>query len=262
MKTHRLIVGRAIKYIANAMKPSFYAFHYLFPKKRFRIPAIAKPLRKKKSETDIPFVVWQTNYTDAVTLPVYVNYLFNRLMAPACAFRFVSHFERERFIDEFYPGEISDCFKRLQIGAAQADFWRVLVLKKYGGVYMDIDAHLVWPLARLIKPGQSELLVTARDGAITNFFIASRPDNPLLDRVVGRIVDNIKRDSDTDVFKVTGPKAFADAIATSEATVEGFRTVCLQGNFTNEFFQYVDKPAGKWHREQQHVDIVRKQPTA
>jgi mannosyltransferase OCH1-like enzyme len=260
MRTHRLIGSRAIKYIANAMKPSFYVFHYFFPRKRFRIPSLARPRRPNHSGASIPPIVWQTNYTDAVTLPVYVNYLFNRWMAPGYEFRFVSHSERDRFIDEFYPGEISECFKRLQIGAAQADLWRVLVLKKYGGVYMDIDAHLVWPLARMIMPGLSELLVTARDGSLTNFFIASTPDNPLLDRVVCKIVENIKRDNDTDVFKVTGPKAFADAIALSEATVEGFRTVCLQGNFTNEFFQYADKPAGKWHREQQQVDIVRKQP--
>jgi hypothetical protein len=30
-----------------------------------------------------------------------------------------------------------------------------------------------------------------------------------------------------------------------------------QGNFTNEYFQYIDKPAGKWNKEQQKVALVK-----
>lgn len=34
-----------------------------------------------------------------------------------------------------------------------------------------------------------------------------------------------------------------------------------QGSFTNEHFQYIDKPQGKWTKEQHKVDVVRKNPT-
>ncbi|WP_354037796.1 glycosyltransferase [Bradyrhizobium sp. S3.2.6] len=35
---------------------------------------------------------------------------------------------------------IYQCYSRLQIGAARADLWRVLVLLHEGGIYVDIDA--------------------------------------------------------------------------------------------------------------------------
>jgi len=35
-----------------------------------------------------------------------------------------------------------------------------------------------------------------------------------------------------------------------------YRHACNQGSFTNEHFQYIDKKAGKWTREQKTVAVI------
>jgi mannosyltransferase OCH1-like enzyme len=257
-----LAFARIVKLLANLSKLAAYPFHYLFPNKRFTIPERAAPWWKSSRPSQVPRILWQTNFTDKATLPVYLNYLFNRLMAPSFEYRFMITEARARFIEENYPGEIFEAFSRLQVGAAQADFWRVLVLQKHGGVYMDIDGHAVWPLARIVKPEMEELYVTTRRGEISNYFIASKPDNPHLKKVIEAIHANIESDEEKGIFHLTGPTVYNEVLPRDEIRTASYRYTCNQGNFTNEYFQYIDKPQGKWTREQYKVDVVRKREPA
>lgn len=261
MRFFILLVSRIIKIVANLAKVLCYAFHFLFPNKRFILPATARPIRRPPRSFAIPRVLWQTNYTDRVTLPVYLNYLFNRLMAPSFEYRFMVTEARAEFIRENYPGEVFDSYSKLQIGAAQADFWRLLVLRKHGGVYLDIDAHVVWPLGFIIKPQYEELYITTKRGAISNYFIASKPDNPNLARMIAVVLNNIKERRTNNVFELTGPGVFNQVLDVKAVRTTCYRYACSQGNFTNEYFQYLDKPQGKWTRTQEEIDIVRKDST-
>lgn len=225
---------------------------------RFSLPAMARAFRPTQKPSVIPHIVWQTNYTDQVTLPVYLNYLFNRLMAPSFEYRFMITEARASFIRDNYPEEIFENYSKLQIGAAQADFWRLLVLQKHGGVYLDIDAHVVWPLAWIVKPEYEELFVTTKGGEISNYFIASKPDNPHLARMIEVVLNNIKEHRIKNVYELTGPGVFNRVLDIGAVNTRYYRYTCNQGNFTNEYFQYLDKPQGKWTKEQQKIDIVRK----
>ncbi|WP_234286220.1 glycosyltransferase [Halomonas sp. MCCC 1A11057] len=255
-----LAFARMVKLLANVTKLASYGFHFLFPNKRFTIPERAAPWwrSKRAAEAKVPRILWQTNFTDKATLPVYLNYLFNRLMAPSFEYRFVITEARAAFIEQNYPADIFEAYSRLQVGAAQADFWRVLVLQRHGGVYMDIDGHAVWPLARIVKPEIGELYVTTRRGDISNYFIASKPDNPHLNGIIEAIYSNIESEADKNIFELTGPGVFNKMLPRDEIPTACYRYTCNQGNFTNEYFQYMDKPQGKWTREQSKVDVVRK----
>lgn len=256
-----LLSGRSIKFFGNILKLSFYVFHFLFPKKRFTLPERANPLRKASKPTQVPRIIWQTNYTSHVTLPVYINYLFNRLMAPSFEYRFMVTEAREAFVRENYPGEIYHCYMQLQIGAAQADFWRLLVLQKFGGVYLDIDAHSVWSLASIVRPEYEELYLTTKRGEISNYFIASKPNNRHLEQMIKLIVKNIQEARLSNVYELTGPGVFNQTLDINTVNTAYYRYTCNQGGFTNEFFQYVDKPQGKWTKEQQKVHIIKKSDT-
>lgn len=263
MKPHfvTFLFSRLIKIVANVVKLLCYGFHFLFPKARFTLPAMARPLHRTDKPSAIPRILWQTNYTDRVTLPVYLNYLFNRLMAPSFEYRFMITEARADFIRGNYPGEIFDNYSKLQIGAAQADFWRLLVLQKYGGVYLDIDAHVVWPLGWIIKPVFEELYITTKGGEISNYFIASKPDNPHLAGMIEVVLSNIKERRLDNIYELTGPGVFNKMLDIDKVNTRYYRYTCNQGNFTNEYFQYLDKPQGKWTREQEKIDIVRKDST-
>ena len=180
-------------------------------------------------------------------------------MSPTHAYRFMSDEDAAEFIQEHYPREVFQAYSKLQIGAARADFWRVLVLQKFGGVYLDMDAHLVWPIEKIVKAGQRELYLKIKTGEISNYFMASKPNNPNLTKLIDRIRTNIETSSSTDVYSLTGPGVFNDVFAGIDVPTRYYKYTCNQGNFTNEHFQYMDKPQGKWTREQERVDVIRKE---
>jgi mannosyltransferase OCH1-like enzyme len=253
-----LFCNRLIKIFASLTKLLCYVFHFFFPKKRFTLPAQSGPIFRSRKQLPISRIIWQTNYTNRVTLPLYLNYLFNRLLSPSFEYRFMITEARAEFIKQNYPPEIYENYAKLQIGAAQADFWRILVIQKYGGVYMDIDAHLVWPLGYILKPEFDELYVTAKKGEISNYFFASKKDNLHLDQMIKVVMDNISENTLKNVYELTGPGVFNKVLDMNTANIVRYRYSCIQGSFTNEYFQYVDKPQGKWTREQEKIDIVKK----
>lgn len=258
MKTiFRFFISRIIKIFANLIKIACYVFHFFFPNKRFILPKNAPPIYNKNYQSIIPNILWQTNYTNRVTLPVYINYLFNRLMSPTYEYRFMITEDRAAFVKSNYPPEIYKSYSKLQIGAAQADFWRLLILQKYGGVYLDIDAHLVWPLSLTVKPEYTELYLLRKRGGLNNYFIASKNNNVHLEKMINLILVNIEENCIKNIYDLTGPGVINKVLDNIEVNAVSYRYTCNQGNFTNEFFQYIDKPQGKWTRAQEVIDIVR-----
>lgn len=189
-RTVRLASTRVVQAVGNLLKPLFQLHRLLRPRKRYRIPALWPPLLRARAPRRIPRIVWLTNYTHDVTLSIYVNYLFNRLIAPTHEFGLCDDGQCEAFIREHYP-ELTETYLSLTIGAAKADLWRILVLRTYGGLYLDVDAALSWPPEYLLSSDQSELFVRAKDGKLTNYFLAAEPGHPTLATVTGKIVDNI-----------------------------------------------------------------------
>ncbi len=232
-------------------------FHFFFPNKRFTLPSRAKPIYTHSKKSAIARTIWQTNYTNRVTLPVYINYLFNRLLSYDYEYRFMITEDRTDFIQSNYSEEIFKSYSRIQIGAAQADFWRLLVLYKYGGVYMDIDAHLIWPLSSIIDDDIEEAYIVIKKGEISNYFIASKSNNINLKKMIDVVLKNIEENSIKNVYILTGPGVFNQVLDMSKVNTVYYRYTCNQGNFTNDHFQYVDKEEGKWTEAQKKMDIIK-----
>ena len=135
------------------------------------------------------------------------------------------------------------------------------MLQKHGGVYIDIDAYVVWPLGSIVKAEYEELYITTKRGDISNYFVASKPDNPHVARMIELILNNIKERRTNNVFELTGPRVFNQVLDVRTVPTTYYRYTCNHGDFTNEYFQYLDKPQGKWTRAQAKMDIVRKDST-
>ncbi|QIM62279.1 glycosyl transferase [Pasteurellaceae bacterium Orientalotternb1] len=235
--------------LGNIIKISSYAFHAVFPKKRFTIPEFSPAKLPSNRQDRITKTIWQTNYSNQVTLPVYCNYLFNRLLSLSYDYRYVSTEERESYIKANADERTFAAYSLLTDGAAQADFWRIFTLYKEGGVYMDIDGHLVWALSSIIKENDSEVVITRRD-KYTNFFLASEKGNPFLKETLDIIIDNIEqRRIDGGVFCLTGPITLNQALEGKTVNSRRDKLTCAQGTFTNEYFQYMDKKRGKWNHK-------------
>jgi mannosyltransferase OCH1-like enzyme len=241
-----IVANRSIKLLGALVKTLSYPFHFIFPNKRFTIPKQSDPLRKSTTQTLIPKIIWQTNFTNRVTLPIYVNYLFNRFLSPDYEYRYVSTEDRLTFLEEHAPKEVFQAYQKLTDGASQADLWRMFTLNHYGGIYMDIDAHAVWPLSKMIKPNDTEVFLLNKQH-YTNYFIAVQKGNPILEKTVQIIVENIEQKKiGSGVYDLTGPSTLNIAIGDQKVNHRFYRLTCVQGSFTNEHFQYIDKPRGKW----------------
>ncbi|MCG9679302.1 glycosyltransferase [Vibrio sp. Isolate24] len=254
-----IIANRIIRFIGNIFKVLSYPFHFLFPSIRFSIPDHSPAKVRNKSKNKITKIIWQTNFSNKSSLPVYLNYLFNRLMSLDYEYRYVSTEERQAYLKNHAPKEIYEAYLKLTDGAAQADLWRVVTLYLEGGVYMDIDATLVWPLKRILQEEDHSLYIKIKnDTEITNYFLATYPNNPDYKDVIDKILHNINHyDPRKGVYGTTGPQAFNDTLKDRKINSRRRRYVCIQGTFTNEYFQYLDKPRGKWTHQDPN-DLIKK----
>jgi len=253
----RYIFSRIVKLLANLLKLFCMLHIRLFPKARFTIPADAPALIRRTSQRAIPRAVYQTNYSPRVTLAVYLAYLCNRLMAADHSFHFFDDDRAEAYVAEHFSGDVLETYQRLQIGAAKADYWRVLLLAKDGGTYVDVDANFVWPLSWTQAPDQTELFLYVSNNSITNYFLASAPGNPIFEEIAQIVGQNITGNVSDNVYVLTGPDAMKPVLAGREFATESYRVVCHQGQFTNERLQYPDKAHRKWWREQEDTSILR-----
>lgn len=251
----RLACTRLVQTVGNFMKAIFYLDVWIRPNKRYRIPSVAQPLIRASKGRAIPRIVWLTNYSDRVTLSIYTNYLFNRCIAPTHEFRFYGDSDCLNFM-ESRPESVSAAYRKLQIGAARADFWRVEILREHGGIYLDIDAAFSRPPEFFLHADQTELFAREKDGRLTNYFLAATPRHPLLADITQKIVSNISANSLTSVYDMTGPTVVDEIARNASVRIEPSRLFCRQGQFTSKSLQYPDDLKGYWAREEEKGPIV------
>ena len=254
------LANRLSKIIGNICKILSYPFHLIFPNKRFIIPNYSKARLSTSKQTKIPKIIWQTNYSNRSTLPVYLNYLFNRLMSLSFEYRYMSNEDCSQFIKDNMNKEIFESFQQINDGAAKADLWRLIALYVKGGVYLDMDANFVWPINRLLNSQDDALYVRIKNNTeISNYFLASAPGNPDYKKAIDLIVRNIQeKDVKGGVYNMTGPGILKEIIGDKVISSRSHRELCIQGSFTNEYFQYLDKPQGKWTHTKLE-DILKKE---
>lgn len=243
------------KLFGNAVKTISYPFHLIFPRKRFSIPARDPAKKSGPAQGSIPKIIWQTNFSEKCTLPVFLNYKYNRLMSRGFEYRYVSTEAREEFFRTtpipFMP-DAFEIYAKLNDGAAQADFWRIATLYVFGGVYMDIDATLVFPLEKILKNEPEALYTGKKKTNLTNYFLATKPQNEDFKQILLEIRRNILSHTGLEsVFSTTGPTVLNKVMQGKNFSFLKRGNVCVQGFFTNEHFQYLDKPRGKWT----HADL-------
>lgn len=122
--------------------------------------------------------------------------------------------EIDEFVNTEYKGEIADCYNKLNVIVAKVDFWRYLILYKYGGVYLDMDSYIAVPLNRIIND-EDEAIITAENNP--NLFVQwalfFNKKHPILKQLIELIVFNINTNKHpNNISKTTGPYAYSTAI--------------------------------------------------
>lgn len=106
------------------------------------VPPRAVPLGPQK----ITRVIFQSFMYHKMSMTQYVHFSSWIALNPTYEFILFDDDDVDDFICENFSEDISQPFSRLVAGAAKTDFWRALVIEKYGGVYLDADLLAVAPL--------------------------------------------------------------------------------------------------------------------
>jgi len=157
------------------------------------------------------FQSWFTNNLDPVIKSKIESF---KSQNPDYKYHLYTDDDIDEFVNTNYPGEISDCFNKINIIVSKVDFWRYLVLYKYGGVYLDMDSSIEKPLDDLIKP-DDEAIITAEGNPnlCVQWALIFNKKHPILKKTIDFIVENIKNNTyPNDIHKMTGPTVYTKAI--------------------------------------------------
>ena len=106
----------------------------------------------------IPKVIYQTFKTSKVPLITKWHIWRMKKRNPEYAYQFYDDAMIEDFIQNSFEKDVFELYKKINIGAAKADFFRYAILYKKGGVYLDIDSMFLTKIDEIITPEDSAVI--------------------------------------------------------------------------------------------------------
>jgi len=161
----------------------------------------------------IPKKIYQT--WENKNIPDKIQQKINEMMEvnPEYSHELYDDSDRFFFIKENYGKQVSDAYESLNLGVAKADLWRYAILYKNGGIYLDLDSQIYSNLNSLIHENDKALI--SREGNPNTFVqwcLMFDKNHPILENTLKRCVYNILNKTTNDIFELTGPIAFSNAI--------------------------------------------------
>lgn len=121
----------------------------------------------------------------------------------------------KQFLTEEYPPLHLEIFNSIKDGPIKADFWRVCIINKYGGLYVDADIQPLVPLDTYIDPDDD--FVTCISGHFVsgntewNFnphFIMCKKGNAIIESCINKYIELYKSDAPYEYWKWSICKVF------------------------------------------------------
>ena len=97
------------------------------------------------------------------------------------------------FLNKEFGQEYVDIFNYIKDGPIKADFWRICILYKYGGIYSDIDIIPIVNIQKILLPDTTFLTcVSASNNNINPHFIVSESNHFLLKKCIDKYLQFYK----------------------------------------------------------------------
>ena len=88
------------------------------------------------------------------------------------------------FLRKNYNNNYANFFKKIRRGPHKADFWRLCVLYKYGGIYADIDLVPIRPISEIIGDSNFCTCLSIKRDSIFQAFISTIPRNIFIKKCI------------------------------------------------------------------------------
>ncbi|MHA4893628.1 glycosyltransferase [Pedobacter sp. PWIIR3] len=214
----------------------------------------------------IPKIVHQTFKSSA--LPPLTRWHIARFRKknPEYLYEFYDDARVENFIAKEFDAHIFHLYKKIQIGAAKADFFRYAVLLKKGGIYLDIDSDIKGKLSNFIKSDDVAVISTERNPNLyVQWALIFEPNHPFMKKTMELVIKNLEDNTyPNDVHRMTGPSVFTDAISLclKEDRNIPFRIEGIDYNGHLKFKYFLNKllyeKGEHWKKAQTTTTVLRK----
>lgn len=162
----------------------------------------------------IPKIIHQTFKTSR--LPWLTRWHISRFRKnnPEYSYEFYDDERIDTFLLEEFGKDILALYKRIDIGAAKADFFRYAVLYKKGGIYVDIDSAIIGRLDDFIDVNDQAVISAENNPEVfVQWALVYQANHPFLQRTIELVIENIKSDRyPHDVHQMTGPAVYTKAV--------------------------------------------------
>tara|TARA_A100001388_G_C28650334_1_gene441618 strand:- start:144 stop:881 length:738 start_codon:yes stop_codon:yes gene_type:complete len=132
---------------------------------------------------------------------------------PKFRFELFSDEEMDNSIEEYFDKEINKIYFKLNHYAARSDFWRYLMLHRFGGVYLDIDSLILKDLSPIFFKNKSMLTLEPSKTDFIQWILMFRKDDKVLEKCIELIIENVSKNKfKNNIMALTGPTLFTNAI--------------------------------------------------
>lgn len=167
---------------------------------------------------NFPKIIFRTYNDKEVCLSMFENCHEKWLeMNPNFSMIWFSNDDCDRFMKKYFKGVICDCYNLLNPGAYKADLWRLCILYKFGGIYVDAFCRPFMSIEKMIQGCNCDFISVLDSSfsksGIHNGFIVSIKKHPFLKQGIKDIVHNVKkRYYGSCPLSITGPVCLLKSI--------------------------------------------------
>lgn len=163
----------------------------------------------------IPKVIYRTGRYKVDELPIEVRELYEREMIenPAYTLFYFDDADCRQLIKDTQNESWYTTYDELIPSAYKADFWRYVVLFKFGGIYLDFSHMALVPFDEIIQ-GHTEFFLKDKSDlvGVNNSFIGCKKENKILFEAIQLCVQNVaQKNKVLKIFEITGPQLLEKA---------------------------------------------------
>tara|TARA_B110000003_G_C16495797_1_gene475367 strand:+ start:77 stop:790 length:714 start_codon:yes stop_codon:yes gene_type:complete len=122
--------------------------------------------------------------------------------------------QRDDFVIANFDKDIVDAYKKLNNVVAKVDLWRYLIIYKYGGVYLDMDASIENPIKSFLNENDKGLVsAETNENLFLQWALFYKKEHPIIKKTIEFTIRNINENRyPNDIANLTGPGVYTEAL--------------------------------------------------
>lgn len=179
-----------------------YLYIFFYTNENFILLNKKTKIKKNSKNIKIPKKIWQTHKKNDLPKSsyVYINKMIK--LNPEFEYNFFDNDDCYNYIKKNFSNKVLKAYNKIKPGAGKADIWRLAVILKEGGIYIDVDKvvhNKSKPFIDIIDT--NDLMIHGRNWHIwgynapaTNATLCAVPNHPVIKMTFDSVIDSILND--------------------------------------------------------------------